>query len=169
MSMVFKTNASGRFQLFDPVNQKWHNVVFDNVQKPNKRNVSSVIRIYSCQAVEKDGKWGIYSVLNRSQIVPCMYDTIIYDYHERFNDGWVVAQNNKWGLYSTNGEIILPCEYDEIVSAPYAWIIKRNGLWGAYDNKTKTFGLPCLYEKLIVTAHEYTALKGKEWITITRE
>lgn len=168
MRFVFLQNGIGKFQLFDSELKKWEDVVFDDVKKPQKRNVSSVIRIFSNQAVRKNGKWGIYSLLKKTLIIPCIFDQIIYDHKERFNDGWVVLQNDKWGLLSIDGSVVLPCEYDEILSASYAWLIKKEGRWGTYDNKEKHMGLPCIYNEIIVTPHEYRALNGKEWLIISR-
>ena len=168
MRYVFKINSSGKYQLYDNQNHQWGDVVYDNVTKPPKGNVSSVLRIFSCVAVQSGGKTGIFSLLKRKLLIPCQYDKMLYDYREWFNDGWVVSQKGKLGLLSINGGEILPCDYDEIIPEPYAWLIKQNGLWGTYDNKTKTMGLPCVYDEIIVSSDDYRVRKGSEWVTINR-
>ncbi|MDH6307410.1 hypothetical protein M2451_000559 [Dysgonomonas sp. PFB1-18] len=50
------------------------------------------------------------------QIVPCLYDEIIVDNLKIADNGraFIVKTGEKYGLYSTNGKLILPCSHDWI-------------------------------------------------------
>lgn len=168
MRYLFIINSSGKYQLYDTQNHQWENTIYDNVTEPQKKRGLSIIRIFSCKTVQEGDKKGIYSILKKRLIIPCEYDDILYDYHERFNDGWVVSQKGKWGLLSIKGDVILPCVYDEIVPESYAWSVKQNRLWGIYDNRTKTIEVPCMYDEIIVSSNDYQIRKGNEWVTINR-
>ena len=59
------------------------------------------------------GLWGYYSVDGKT-IVEAIYESAY-----RFTEGLAaVKKDGKWGFINTSGEIVVPCEYDE-VDSPY--------------------------------------------------
>lgn len=82
---------------------------------------------------------------------------VIFDELKPFQNGFaVVMQKNQaggkmYGILSSKGEMIVPCEYDQI-EGPYSsvvqyFIVERNGALGAIRTDGSSF-LPCEYEKV---------------------
>ena len=90
---------------------------------------------------DSSGKFGIYSVKDKAQILPCKYDEI--------NDDFILKKNNKFGLFSNvENKEILPCEYQEIkILYTTKYSVKNNDKYGIYDTVQKTFVLPIEYDK----------------------
>ena len=61
--------------------------------------------------VEKDGKEGLYD-LNNGLIVPCIYDAIVTNKSYTHDDYMPVRQNNKWGVISPDGNLVVPIKYE---------------------------------------------------------
>lgn len=107
--------------------------------------------------IKNNDKYGLYSVNNRMELFPCIYETI--DESER-HDVFYVKNNGKTGLIDLKyvnknvqtGDNILsiPCEYDAIENAYGAAIIKNNGKYGLYSvNNNGMELLPCIYETIV--------------------
>ena len=82
-------------------------------------------------------------------IIPIIYDGL---------SGWVehgpkahfVKNNDKYGIISHKGEIIIPIEYD-YVGLPRSGVIPviKNGKYGVVSWKNKEI-LPCIYDKIVL-------------------
>lgn len=68
-----------------------------------------------------------------------------------------VGKEGKYGLLSTDGELVVPCEYDSVIYAvsdsAYAFCIKKNGKFGLMNNKGEVV-LPCEYDSKITLRTE---------------
>lgn len=58
--------------------------------------------------VEKDGKYGFIDSKNRTEIIPCEYDDIMYC-EENHIDYFRVSKEGKFGIVNMAGELIFPC------------------------------------------------------------
>lgn len=60
-----------------------------------------------------------------------------------------VGKNGKYGLLSTDGELIVPCEYDSIIyplsDSAHVFCVKKNGKYGMLNNMGEMV-LPCEYD-----------------------
>lgn len=168
----FKKNEKGKYCLYDfKINDWIGDSVYDDVKKPIGRNEQSTLGVLFSRLVCFGGKWGVFSIHpNRlSSTIQCEYDEILYDYCHALEAGWLLRKADKWGVYSlAENQIIVPCEYDLVETAPSAWLLFQDGYWGLYDIKNKMFAFPCAYDKLIVTEHECRVLNGTIWQTFNR-
>lgn len=68
---------------------------------------------YGVFAVKKDGKWGLLDM------TPCLYDVILVppvDSGVRpLWEPFKVKCNGKWGILDLNGEIVIPCIWDDVI------------------------------------------------------
>lgn len=97
--------------------------------------------------VIKNGKVGTVDIHNKV-IIPIIYDEL---------SGWVeygpkahfAKKDNKYGLISPEGQVLIPLEY-EYVDLPVADIIvvRKNGKYGALSWKNEEI-LPCIYDRII--------------------
>jgi hypothetical protein len=167
----FKRNEKGKYGLYDCKINDWiGDDVYDDVKKPIGRNGQSTLGVLFNRLVCLKGKWGIFSIHpNQLSIkIKCEYEEILYDYFYGAG-GWLLRKGDKWGVCSLDDkQIIIPCEYDLIETAPFAWLLNKDGHWGLYDVKKKAFTLPCSYDKLIVTEHECKMLNGTIWQSFNR-
>lgn len=63
---------------------------------------------------------------------------------------WPVKQNGLWGFVNQNGEIIIPCEWEDVGRvvdghAP----VQKDGKWGVIDQSGSLI-LPCVWDSVIV-------------------
>lgn len=102
------------------------------------------------------------------QILPCKYDEITaiiknpnsYDpYEEKYLIGFVVKQNGKWGVISSNGKEILPCQYaqneisfNKISSETYR--LRAKDKFGIINSQGEVL-LPCKYEEIAIESSGY--------------
>jgi hypothetical protein len=124
---------------YDAIHSTWYDYTYLEKEFPNTENIF---------IVEKNGKVGTVDDQN-NEIIPIIYDGL---------SGWVeygpkahfVKNNDKYGIISYKGEIILPIEYD-YVELPQNGVIavKKNGKYGAVSWKNKEI-LPCIYDRLIL-------------------
>lgn len=84
--------------------------------------------------VKKDGKEGLYDI-DKGLVVPCIYDIIVTRKSYTHNSYMPVCQNNKWGVISPEGELVVPIEYEnypqcykEVIKVKY----KKPGFEEAY-------------------------------------
>ena len=134
--------------------------------------------------VRTNGKIGfIYE--NEKELFPCIFDSIVNVKCSRMdNDKWIhayfttsfdkncyakVKKDGKWGLITINGEIAIPCIYDEIYNFEYSesfrfdgspridfWdyegktaVVKKNGKWGLINTKGKVIA-DFIYEEFFI-------------------
>jgi len=67
----------------------------------------------------------------------------------------IVRNNEKWGTIKGNGEIIIPCEYDEILNlwgdrsyVKIGYTVRKDKLWGIISTNGVVFA-NCLYDKIV--------------------
>ena len=65
-------------------------------------------------------------------------------------DGLSIVQNFElWGILDENNDIILPCQYEEIVYwAEHLYRVRENGKWGIYDVKEHDFRLKTVFDSI---------------------
>lgn len=68
----------------------------------------------------------------------------------------------RYGLADRNGNLLLPVEYEEIVSpaasATHRWAIRKSGLWGYYASDIQRVVAECVYEPM--WEYEYYSTPG---------
>lgn len=124
---------------YDAIHSTWYDNSYLEKEFPNTENIF---------IVEKDGKIGTIDDEN-NMIIPIIYDGL---------SGWVeygpeahfVKNNDKYGIISPKGEIIISIEYD-YVGLPQNGVIdvRKNGRYGVVSWENKEI-LPCIYDKLFL-------------------
>lgn len=61
--------------------------------------------------VSKNNKEGLYEP-GKGQIVPCVYDAIVTNESFTYNGYMPVCIDDKWGIISPTGELVIPIEYE---------------------------------------------------------
>lgn len=84
--------------------------------------------------VEKDGKLGLYDLLNGKLVIPCIYK----DLREEGTALEATLANGKWGLYSYQGKVLVPVgSVDALRGGPYyseLYVVEKAGKYGAYKS-----------------------------------
>ncbi len=144
--------------------------IYSKIEHPHKEYDGFYDEFY----IYKNGKVGL---LNRDTkpITDIIYTSFEYDYF--YDNGnyytlFVARKNNKCGLIGSNGDIILPIEYDEIgkFESNNCAIAKKNGLYGIINNKGK-MQIPFEYSS-ITTYHldeNYVVEKNGKYGIINKE
>lgn len=74
-----------------------------------------------------------------------------YDFIGNIDYGFAkIKQKDKYGLMDKNGKIIIPCEYDDILTLtkePDLIAVKKNNAWGFVDKNNHTV-IPFIYEQV---------------------
>ncbi|MBQ9184159.1 MAG: WG repeat-containing protein [Neisseriaceae bacterium] len=74
-----------------------------------------------------------------------------YDFIGNIDYGFAkIKQQDKYGLMDKNGKIIIPCEYDDILTLtkePDLIAVKKNNAWGFVDKNNHTV-IPFVYEQV---------------------
>jgi hypothetical protein len=95
-------------------------------------------------------KWGLLGADGRT-LVSFMYDTLLLH-----NERCIVRLGNRYGIISTNGTTLAPCEYADIGFA-YDYRTQRDVFWASNTTETKAYALldtngrritPFLYDKI---------------------
>lgn len=95
---------------------------------------------------------------------------IIEDFNFIREDGWgfIAEQNSKYGYVSSNGEIIIPFDYEDIINESNGRIfVKKNGKWGIINKKNEQIML-CMYD-YIAYAWDDRAKKGRNYIVVQND
>jgi hypothetical protein len=103
--------------------------------------------------VSRDGKW-TWIDTNGKEIMPCVFEGNKYSHFDGMQLGgfdisriWMlVKKDGKYGIRKrTNGEEVIPCEYDEIYQfdGKMAWLC-QNGQWGLWIKGRVV--VPCEYD-----------------------
>lgn len=109
----------------------------------------------------KNEKYGVLDLENQKELIPFIYDKDYHHFENRSNNTeyFILKKNGLKGILSTQGEELLPFDYDQISPDYYDnyWIIKRNGLYGLLDANSLTTILPTQYKT--ITKHLHLELK----------
>lgn len=97
--------------------------------------------------VKKNNKTGVFSRLNKSEIIPLKYEDIKIPYPGGFNKSnlFFVKQNNKFGIINDKNQIIIDIIYDEITdkfdryedNLISHFILKKGNKYGIADKNGK--------------------------------
>lgn len=144
--------------------------IYPKIEHPGKEYQGFYDDFY----IYKNGKVGL---LNREAkpITDITYNSFECDYsyvNGNYHTLFVAKKNNKCGLIGSNGEIILPIEYDEIgkFESNSCSIAKKNGLYGIINNNGKVL-IPFEYSS-ITTYHldeNYVIEKNGKYGIIKKE
>ena len=96
------------------------------------------------------GKWQVFDDMNNDIQALSKYDNIIFQERKGDRELFSVLKNSQYGCVDRNGEVVIPFEYDALLSNSYNYIpAKKNGKWGllSLDN---TFVVPAEYENIIL-------------------
>ena len=104
------------------------------------------------EVVEKCGRYGVLDKRSNVWVIPSIYDDI-----QIKNDYVQVKLKNKVGIYNSNYELKLSCEYDEIMDWFGYYEVRRNGKYGVLDNKFNLV-IPFLYEEVSI-GEQYIIVK----------
>ena len=113
--------------------------------------------------VLKDGKWGLINWKEMRWVTPCQWEAVSYFK----NDLARVKRDGKWGFIDIEGNLVVPCQWDEIEVPDYCryWSnfqfrVKRDGKYGYLDRDGREI-LTCEWD----TVGRYDT----EWITVKRD
>lgn len=111
--------------------------------------------------VMKDGKWGIYSLEKRDQIISCIYERI---YTKWGSDIYVYESSGKCGFVDQNGNIITEAEYDDCESfIDGIAFVKQGDKWGAINMAGEQL-CPFELDSYGVTSYGYSFInKNDKW------
>ena len=97
-----------------------------------------------CIGVKK-GKWKLFNVRGE-QINLCEYDDVDGEF---YGDYVRVELGRKMGLVYKNGEIVVPCKYDDIGTCPGEYIVVcHGGKWGIVNEEGDEV-VPCVYDSAV--------------------
>ena len=118
------------------VGDKWGYIRKEIVYKPNYEEMK--VGEYGGVSVKEDGKWIVVRG-NISKLDFSFSDyrkVMILDEEKGFAK--VMDKDWKWGIVNKDGEVILPCEYQEIQPALYdCFLVREKWRWGVVNNKGK--------------------------------
>jgi len=147
----FCNEGNSRFKLIDSTNTVVSSQIYENVMGWNDKNGSLGF------IVQRDGQYGV--MMNKGngfkEVVPCEYDYITDFYSGMYipiDPIQVLKKNGKYGILSTTGNILLPCEYDEFSDEFIEGLIttSKDGKWGLvniFKDKIEEVA-PCIYDTL---------------------
>jgi hypothetical protein len=145
---------------YDAIHSAWINYEYLEKEFPNTENIF---------IVEKDGKIGTIDGEN-NEIIPIIYDGLS-GWVEYGPEAFFVKNNEKYGIISYKGEIIIPIEY-EYVGLPQNGVIavRKDGKYGVVSWKNKEI-LLCMYDKLIldIPMFEFGKEKQKPKIVVSQQ
>ena len=104
--------------------------------------------------VKKNGKLGVVTFDNE-MVLPCQYDEIYWSYDESngvYGIFYEALKDKKWGLYNWKGKLLVPHEYDTMLSEDYYsdfWIVRQNNKFGIITS-TGDVVVPLEYDKITV-------------------
>lgn len=96
--------------------------------------------------VKLNDKYGVINVDNK-QIVPIIYDEIIYDNTE---DLFFVKEKEHWGLLDNTGAEIMPFKYEKINNqfSCHRLAVSNNRKWG-FVNEAGAEVIKCIYDEIL--------------------
>ncbi len=141
----------------DEVRQEWYTTRPYNDSEMEK--IDTLFEYQNYVKLKKNGKFGF--ICGRSIIKP-VYDTLSFKRIGFKIPHFLVAKRAtadgklKWGLINANNNIIIPCEYDEIItsSGGFLWIVRKGSKYGLISCETGKLRVPVIYNK-IVPSSEY--------------
>lgn len=110
-----------------------------------------------------DGRWGLVHRREERWITPCQWEAVSY-----FKNGLArVKRDGKWGFIDMEGNLVMPCQWDEIAVPDYCkywskceYRVKRDGKYGYLDMDGKEI-LTCEWDAV----GKYDA----KWMTVKRD
>lgn len=110
---------------------------YDDIENRNERHQ------YNKRRVFKNNKMGLVDTVDGFEVVPCIYDDILY-----LSGYFLVQRNGKWGFYE-NGKEIISCSFDTYY--PYlhdTFIVSSNGYFGIIrrSEEGQYYTVPCKYD-----------------------
>ena len=87
----------------------------------------------------KDGKQGIANITG-TVLVQNEYSRI-NTITEKYEDGFIVSSDNKFGILSSNGEVVLEPKYDDVkhVYGNKMYVVKEGSSWEIIDTEGNTY------------------------------
>jgi len=82
------------------------------------------------------GRSGILDISGKT-VIPVDCDSIYIETYNKTNY-FIISRNYKEGLYSADGEQIIPAEYDSIEYIDGYFKVRRDGLYGVYNKSGKS-------------------------------
>ncbi len=167
----FCNEGNNRYKLIDSTNTVVSDYIYDKVYgwDDKKGSLGFIVR--------REGQYGV--MMKKSgefkEVVPCEYDDISElnpSAYVPVNPLLVLMKNNKYGIVSTKGEILLPCEYDKLSEGLELGMLKmsRDNKWGlveVYKDKINEVA-PCIYDNLSIEVSEDREIKAFGTITDVR-
>lgn len=97
---------------------------------------------------EKNGRWGLLNLYTGATVIPFNYDLNNVKFIADLNS-FFLKKEGSMGIYSIDGKILIPFEYDFIEQFPSNLIlVKKNGLYGLLNSITYEIILPCEYTNI---------------------
>lgn len=105
------SDNKSKFGYFDETGKEVIPAIYDDMQRISNMGDEPV------NVVKKDGKYGYISLITGNLMIPVEYDRLSIDSlntDAKGNGIAVALKNNKYGVLSTNGKVIVPFEFDGI-------------------------------------------------------
>jgi hypothetical protein len=134
---VIKDNKVGILKVFQP----YIPPVFDAIYSLNYGYTDNIA------SVKKDGVKG-YAFLKEIPDTSLKEPIFVEDF-ENLEDFFQIQQNGKWGIMDYWMQIIVPCEFDNIIyNFDTEFIVEKDGKFGMYNYEGK-IPVPIEYEELV--------------------
>lgn len=105
--------------------------------------------------VKKDGNIGLVNELGQT-IVNTEYKNVIALKDEYKSEYIVINQENKYGLISTSGTILIETKYDEVkyIGSSHLYAVKETETWKLFDTETKNIVIDRGYKDFVEAKSE---------------
>jgi len=144
----FWARKNGKYYIFDTLGNWKDKLEYDSIE---------LLQSNFYLVTKNNGKWRLDR--NGTKIVEDF--TVIRE----DENGFVARKNSKIGLVDDKGEIILPFEYEDIMSEHLGNIfVKKNGKWGLVDDENKQL-LACEYD-YIAYAWDESRVNERNYIVV---
>ena len=113
--------------------------------------------VFGLWAAEKaSGKWDVFNEQNKDVTTLSGFESIDFPVHLEDEEIYSVKKENVYGCVNREGQIIIPFEYEHILSNTYDIIpIKKNGKWGALTPKNENI-VPAEFLNLLLPSERNT-------------
>lgn len=108
---LYITDEKSKFGFFDEAGKEVIPVIYDYMERISNMGDEPV------NVVKKNGKYGYINLITGKLMIPVEYDRLSIDSlntDAKGNGIAVALKNNKYGVLSTNGNVVVPFEFDGI-------------------------------------------------------
>jgi len=150
LDSVFYFNSSSKYYFYFYRSRKYYLITLDKKQQVSQPYNKIISYSGNFLIVNKNNTYGVLDQLSNKLVIDTIYQNIYYSGQA---GKLIIKQNNKYGLVSENGGIILRVIYDsiELLYSADFYRVQKNGMYGICDLAGKEL-LPCTYSSIETTA-----------------